>query len=191
MKALLALLPIVAIATASAATYEIDPTHTNARFAIDHFATSTNVGGFYGLTGTVEFDKNNPHRGKLDITIPVSSLQSSSEAFTGHLKSADLFDAEKYPTMRFESTQFKYTGTGKNKKVSSVEGKLTLLGKTHPVRLKANKFNCYDSPMAKAEVCGGDFSTTIDRTKWGMDYLVNAGMTKNVRIDIQIEAVKK
>lgn len=45
--------------------------------------------------------------------------------------------------------------------------------------------------MAKTEVCGGDFSTTIDRTKWGMDYLVNVGMAKNVRIDIQVEAAKK
>lgn len=64
-------------------------------------------------------------------------------------------------------------------------------GKTAPVKLKAEKFNCYQSPMLKTEVCGGDFSTTIDRTKWGMDYLVNVGMTKSVRIDIQIEAAKQ
>ena len=51
-------------------------------------------------------------------------------------------------------------------------------GKTAPVKLKT-------------EVCGGDFSTTIDRTKWSMDYLVNVGMTKSVRIDIQIEAAKQ
>ena len=45
--------------------------------------------------------------------------------------------------------------------------------------------------MAKAEACGGDFSTTIDRTKWGLDYLVSAGMSKKVNINIQIEAVKQ
>ena len=45
--------------------------------------------------------------------------------------------------------------------------------------------------MLKTEVCGGDFSTKLDRTKWGMDYLVKEGMSKNVRIDIQIEAAKK
>ncbi len=177
-------------ATAHAATYEIDAAHTNARFAIDHFNTSTNVGGFFGLTGSMEFDKE-ARKGKIDITIPIDSLQTGSEAFTGHLKSADLFNAEAHPNMRFESTKFNYVGKGKSRKLSSVDGNLTLLGQTHPVRLKADKFNCYDSPMAKAEVCGGDFSTTIDRTKWGMDYLVAMGMAKKVRIDIQVEAVKQ
>lgn len=187
----LALLSLVAlVGMANAATYEIDPFHTNARFAIDHFKTSTNVGGVYGLTGEMEFDKAK-RTGKIDIELPLANLQSSSKEFTEHLLSADLFDAEKYPTMRFESTKFNYTGKGKARKLSSVDGKLTLLGQTHPVRLHANKFNCYDSPMAKTEVCGGDFSTTIDRTKWGMDYLVNVGMAKNVRIDIQVEAAKK
>lgn len=164
-------------ATAHAATYEIDAAHTNARFAIDHFNTSTNVGGFFGLTGSMEFDKE-ARKGKIDITIPIDSLQTGSEAFTGHLKSADLFNAEAHPNMRFESTKFNYVGKGKARKLPSVDGNLTLLGQTHPVRLKANKFKCYDSPMAKAEVCGGDFSTTIDRTKWGMDYLVAMGMAK-------------
>ncbi len=177
-------------ATAHAATYEIDAAHTNARFAIDHFNTSTNVGDFFGLTGSMEFDKE-ARKGKIDITIPIDSLQTGSEAFTGHLKSANLFNAEAHPNMRFESTKFNYVGKGKSRKLSSVDGNLTLLGQTHPVRLKADKFNCYDSPMAKAEVCGGDFSTTIDRTKWGMDYLVAMGMAKKVRIDIQVEAVKQ
>lgn len=188
MKKLL-LATLFVVGTANATTYEIDPFHTNARFAIDHFNTSTNVGGFYGLTGEMTFNKN--EQSKIDISIPMDSLQSSSSMFTDHLKSADLFNAEQYPTMRFESTKFNYVGRGKNRKLSSVDGNLTLLGQTHPVRLKADKFNCYNSPMANAEVCGGDFSTTIDRTKWGMNYLVDMGMTKNVRIDIQVEAVKK
>lgn len=185
-----ALVAMTVVSSAAAATYEIDAMHTNARFAIDHFKTSTNVGGFYGLTGAMEFDKAT-QAGKIDITIPVSSLQTGSAHFTDHLKSADLFNADMYPNMRFESTKFNHVGKGKNRKLSSVDGNLTLLGQTHPVRLKAEKFNCYDNPMLKAEVCGGDFSTTIDRTKWGMDYLVAMGMTKKVRIDIQVEAVKK
>ncbi|UXZ04142.1 YceI family protein [Moraxella nasicaprae] len=188
MKAKL-LTALVAVATASsamAATYEIDPFHTNARFAIDHFKTSTNVGGFYGLTGQVDFDQAK-RKGKLDIEIPVKNLQASSPQFTQHLLSADLFNAEAYPTMRFESTRFNFV---KNK-LKSVDGKLTLLGKTHPVRLIANKFNCYDSPMLKTQVCGGDFTATIDRTKWGMNYLVDVGMSKSVKLDIQIEAGKK
>lgn len=75
--------------------------------------------------------------------------------------------------------------------MSSVDGTLTLLGQTHPVTLKATKFNCYNSPMLKTEVCGGDFETVIDRSKWGMNYLVAAGMSKNVKLNIQIEAAKQ
>ena len=181
---------MIAVSVAQGATYEIDPAHTNARFAIDHFNTSTNVGGFYGLTGSLDF---NPaaKTGSVSITIPVSSLQTGSEGFNNHLKSTDLFDADKYPTLQFESTKFNFVGNGKNRKVSSVDGKLTMLGQTHPVRLRADKFNCYQSPKLKKEVCGGDFSVTIDRTKWGMNFLVGSGMTKKVRIDIQIEAIKQ
>ena len=172
--------------TASAATYKIDPHHANARFAIDHFATSTNIGGFYNLAGTMEFDQAK-RSGSIDLRIPVNTLQSSSNDFTQHLKSADLFNAEKHPEIRFVSTRFHFQGN----KVSRVDGKLTMLGQTHPVSLKASKFNCYQSPMLKTEVCGGDFEATIDRTKWGMDYLVSAGMSKNVKLNIQIEAAKQ
>lgn len=186
----IALTALALAGVAHAGTYEVDSYHTNARFAIDHFNTSTNVGGFYGLKGTLDFDLT-AKTGKIDITIPVANLQTGSDAFTGHLKSADLFNAEKHPTMRFVSSKFNFVGKGKKAKLRSVDGHLTLLGQTHPVRLTATKFGCYNSPMLKTEVCGGDFSTTIDRTKWGMNYLVDVGMSKNVRIDIQIEAGKK
>lgn len=187
MKKILSILTLATLASsAMATTYNIDPFHTNARFAIDHFKTSTNVGGFYGLTGNVEIDEQK-RTGRLDITIPVTSLQTGSKEFTGHLLSTDLFHAEKFPEMRFVSTKFNFSG----KKLKSVDGQLTLLGKTQPVRLKATKFNCYDSPMLKKQVCGGDFTTTLDRTLWGMNYLVDKGMSKNVKIDIQIEASKQ
>lgn len=187
MKHILTALVVGLLSTSAMATeYSIDPFHSNARFAIDHFKTSTNVGGFYGLTGTVNFDQKK-RTGKVDIQIPVNTLQTGSKEFTGHLLSKDLFNAEQFPEMRFVSSKFNYAG----KKLKSVDGHLTLLGKTAPVRLTATKFNCYDSPMLKTQVCGGDFSTTIDRTKWGMDYLVNVGVTKTVKIDIQIEAAKK
>ena len=76
-------------------------------------------------------------------------------------------------------------------KVSAVEGQLTMLGKTQPLTLKANQFNCYQSPMLKREVCGGDFEATIDRTQWGMNYGVDWGFAKNVRLVVQVEAVKQ
>ena len=68
-------------------------------------------------------------------------------------------------------------------------GQFTLMGKTHPVTLKATKFNCYQNPMLKREVCGGDFETTIQRSQWGMTYGL-PGIPDNVRLLIQVEAIK-
>lgn len=170
----------------SAAEYRIDEAHANARFYIDHFATSTNHAGFYGLGGTVMFDPAQK-TGAVDISIPVDSINSGHKGFDGHLKSADIFNAAQYPVIRFVSDKWHFDGD----KVAKIDGQLTLLGKTRPVSLTARKFNCYDSPMLKTQVCGGDFETTIDRTQWGVDYLVAAGMSKNVKIVIQIEAARK
>lgn len=185
-KVLFSGLLAMVLTTAGAATYEIDPLHSNARFEIDHFGTSTNVGGVYEAKGVVEFDAQ-AQTGSVDVVLPLANLQSSSQAFTQHLKSADLFHADKFPEIRFQSQEWVF----QQGKVAQVKGLLTLLGQTKPVTLQAKRFNCYQSPMKRTEVCGGDFVATIDRTQWGMDYLVKMGMSKEVSIAIQVEAVKK
>ncbi|ODS64808.1 MAG: hypothetical protein ABS37_09955 [Acidovorax sp. SCN 65-108] len=190
-KSLFSLLAVAAATAmtagaAQAANYAIDPTHTFVTFEIGHFGASTNRGRFDKKQGTVEFDRA-AKTGKVDITIDTTSVNTGTPPFDKHLQSADLFDAAKHPTIKFVSDKFSFTGD----KVSEVTGQLTLLGKTAPVTLKATQFNCYDSPMLKREVCGGDFETTIDRTQWGMNYGVEWGFPKNVRLVVQIEAVKQ
>ena len=59
------------------------------------------------------------------------------------------------------------------------------------VTLKASKFNCYQNPMLKREVCGGDFETTIQRSQWGMNWGLNYGFPDNVKLLVQVEAVKQ
>ncbi|CAN5313293.1 YceI family protein [soil metagenome] len=171
---------------AETATYAMDPTHTFATFEIGHFGTSTNRGRFDKKEGTVTLDRA-AKTGKVEVTIETTSINTGTEAFNKHLQSPDLFDAAKYPTIKFVSDKFSFSGD----KVSEVTGSLTLLGKTLPVTLKANQFNCYNSPMLKREVCGGDFETTIDRTAFGMNYGIDWGFPKNVRLVIQVEAVKQ
>ena len=169
-----------------AATYELDPHHTAVRFSVDHFGTSTNAGGFYNLSGTFEYAPKDK-KGFIGLTIPMGSLDTGIKAFDGHLKSADFFNVKKYPTAYFKSTAWQFEGD----KVKSVKGDLTLLDKTHPVTLTATKFNCYDSPMLGAEACGGDFETTIDRTKWGITTFADGGMMKDIKLSIQVEGSKK
>ena len=173
-------------AHAELATYAIDPTHTFATFEISHFGASVNRGRFDKKEGTVQFDRAG-RNGKVDVRFDTSSINTGTPTFDKHLRSAEMFNTEKYPTMRFVSDRFIFD----EDKVFSVEGQLTLLGKTQPLTLKANQFNCYHSPMLKREVCGGDFEGTIDRTAFGMDYGVQYGFDKNVRVIVQIEAVKQ
>ena len=189
-KSLVALAAVATLAAgavqAESVTYAMDPTHTFVTFEIGHFGTSTNRARFDKKAGDVQLDKA-AKSGKVEVTIDTTSVNSGTAAFDKHLQSPDLFDAAKYPTIKFVSDKFVFNGD----KVSEVTGSLTLLGKTQPVTLKANQFNCYQSPMLKREVCGGDFEATIDRTVFGMNYVVDWGFPKNVRLVIQVEAVKQ
>ena len=177
---------LAGVSQAQAATYAIEPTHTFATFEISHFGTSTNRGRFDKKEGTVQFDRA-AKTGKVEIVIDATSINTGTAAFNKHLQSPDLFDAAKFPTITFVGDKFSFNGD----KVSEITGNLTLLGKTNPVTLKANNFNCYESPMLKREVCGGDFETTIDRTQFGMNYGLAYGFPKEVRLVIQVEAVKQ
>ena len=174
------------LAQAAPATYKIDDDHTYATFAIGHFGASVNRARFDKTSGTIEFDKA-ARKGKIDVTVDVKSVYSGSAEFDKHLQAADLFNAEQFPTLRFVSDRMVY----KNGKLAEVPGQLTLLGKTHPVTLKAKQFACYDNPMAKTEACGGDFEAVIDRTQWGMNFGIDFGMPKNVTITATIEAFKQ
>ena len=166
--------------------YKLDPMHTNVRFSIDHFGTSTNHGGFYGLEGDMVFDPDN-QTGQIDLDIPLEKLQTGNKAFDKDLKSKDFFNANKYPTAHFTSTKFIF----KKGKLHQIKGNLTLLKKTRPITLTASKFNSYPSPLLMAYVYGGDFETTIDRTDWGIDGYVKMGVSKKVKLVIQIEAAQQ
>lgn len=170
---------------AQAAEYTIDPTHTFVTFEVSHFATSINRGRFDKKEGTVSFDRA-AKTGKVDISFEVASVNTGTAAFDKHLQSADFFNAEQFPKARFVSDRFVFNGD----QVSEVQGQFTLLGKTLPLTLKATRFNCYQSPMLKREVCGGDFEAVLDRAAHGMGYGV-PGIPKDVRLLVQVEAVKQ
>jgi polyisoprenoid-binding protein YceI len=187
------LLALAAIATlavgtahAQSGSYAIDPSHTFVTFEIGHMGTSTNRGRFDKKEGAVQLDTA-AKTGKVDLTIDATSLSTGTAAFNKHLQSADFFNVEQFPTIKFSADKFVFTGD----KVSEVVGSLTLLGKTNPVTLKASNFNCYQNPMIKREVCGGDFDTTIQRSQWGMTWGANYGFPDAVHLIVQVEAVKQ
>lgn len=172
---------------AAPATYAIDPTHTFATFEIDHNGASTNRVRFDKKSGTVEFDRD-AKAGKVEVVLEMESLSSGTAAFDKHLKSADIFNVAKFPQAKFVSDKFVFDGD----KLKEVTGHLTILDKTQPVTIKANKFTCYPNAMLqKRETCGGDFEAVVDRTAFGVNYGVDYGFPKQVRLVMSIEAVKQ
>jgi polyisoprenoid-binding protein YceI len=176
----------LAVVPAHAATYTIDPTHTFVNFEANHYGTSTVRGRFDRKDGSVQFDRA-ARTGRVDITIDTASINTGVAPFNSHLKSKDFFDVTAHPKARFVGERLVFNGD----KLSEVAGNLTLLGKTLPVTLKATQFNCYDNPLFKREVCGGDFETTIARSQWGMNWGLEMGIPDSVRLLIQVEAIKQ
>jgi polyisoprenoid-binding protein YceI len=167
-------------------TYAIDPTHTFVIYEIGHFGTSTNRGRFDKKEGTVQFDRA-AKTGKVEISFDLSGISTGVAALDKHLQGSDFFDIAKFPSARFVGDKFVFNGD----KVSEVVGTLTLRGKSMPVTLKATNFNCYMNPLLKREVCGGDFETTLKRSQWGVSYGLEMGIPDDVRLLIQVEAVKQ
>jgi len=180
------LLASAGAASAAPQRYVVEPMHTFVTFEVLHFGTSTVRARFDRKDGHIVLDRE-ARTGEAKITIDTASVNSGVPDFDKHLKSKDFFDVANTPEAVFAGTTFRFDG----ERVSAVDGTLTLLGKTNPVSLKAVRFNCYDNPILKARVCGGDFETTIRRSQWGMNWGIDMGIPDEVRLTIQIEAVRQ
>lgn len=170
----------------SNANYVSDPHHTFVTFGVRHFGCSTVKARFDGVAGTVDFDRA-AKTGTADITIETTSVDSGTPYFNAHLCSPDFLDVIKFPTARFVGKRVTFKGDTP----ATVEGELTLKGQTHPVTLTCTHFAVYDNPLHQAEVLGGDFETTIQRSQWGVNWGLEMGVPDDVHLDIQIEAIKQ
>jgi polyisoprenoid-binding protein YceI len=172
-------------ASAAPRHYVVDPTHTFVMVEVLHFGTSTVRARFDHKDGHVEIDFA-ARTGTARITIDTASVNSGVPDFDKHLRSRDFLRVADHREAVFEGKGFVFDGD----RIVRVDGSLTLLGKTHPVSLKAIRFNCYDNPILKAEVCGGDFETTLRRSQWGMNWGIDMGIPDEVRLSIQIEGAR-
>jgi len=92
-------------APAPAARYEIDPAHSRASFAVRHMMVATVRGEFSNLSGTVVLDEADPSQSRVEAFIPAATVDTKVDMRNNHLKSADFFDVEKFPTIGFSSTE--------------------------------------------------------------------------------------
>jgi len=172
-----ALLVLVAAATTRAAdTYKIDPAHTGVGFTISHLVISEVNGRFDDVAGEIVADSNTVIGAM--ATIQTKSIDTAIKKRDDHLRSPDFFDAEKYPTITFESTKVE-----KNQ----ITGKFTMHGVTKEITLPFKLKGPIKDPWGNQRVAI-TAQTEIDRTDYGMK--PTTGVGDDVEIRISVEAAK-
>ncbi|KQP44551.1 YceI family protein [Pseudorhodoferax sp. Leaf274] len=164
--------------------YVVDPTHTFVLYEMGHYGTSTNRGRFGSRDGQVVIDANG-QLARVDVHIDMASINTGVDLLNRHVQSSDFLNVADYPTGRYQAEDVRI----EDGRVRALAGRLTLLGQTHPVELRAVRFNCYVSPLHGHQVCGGDFETEILRSQWGISWGLQFGFEDRVRLLVQVEAV--
>ena len=118
-------------AAAATSTWQIDPAHSSAQFAVRHLAISTVRGAFTKVAGTVQLDDKDITKSTLDVTIDVNSVDTRVPDRDKDLRSERFFDVEHFPSMTFKSKKVDQVAPGKLK----VTGDLTIRGVTKEVVL--------------------------------------------------------
>lgn len=185
VRSLLALAALVAAPAAFAApvTYTLDTGHTQVMFSWNHFGFSNPTANFNTVEGTLVYDAAHPADSHVEVTMPVSSLDTHVPALDDHLKRADFFDAAKYPKITFKSTKVVDEGHDRLK----VTGNLSVHGVTRPVTLEVKLNKAGVHPMLKKQAIGFDATTTLERKDFGVGAYVPA-VSNQIKVRITVEA---
>ena len=184
-KTLLAALLFAFAAPAFAApvTYKLDPNHTLVLASWNHKGFSHPSANFGQADGTLVYDAEKVSASSVQVTLPLSGLNAFVKDFDEHLRSADFFDAIKFPSAIFKSTQVEDLGGGKLK----VAGDLTIKDITRPVVLDV-ALNKADKLGDGRGIIGFDATATIKRSDFGVGlYVPNVG--DEVKLSITTEAI--
>ena len=187
LAALLALL-LPALASAKALEFAVDPTHSLVGFKARHLLSRV-PGDFQDFTGKVQLDPENVAGTlKLDATIQTASIDTRNDKRNAHLKSADFFDAEKFPTITFQSKSVKAV----DKDTFAVTGDLTMRGVTKSVVLNVDYLGV-TTGFAGTPNTALDMTGTVNRKDFGINWsktLDNGGVVvaDEVELDVHVEA---
>lgn len=171
--------------------WEIDPAHSHAAFSVKHMMISTVKGQFNVLHGTFNIDEANPANSSVDAEVETASIDTHDANRDNHLRSADFFDVEHYPTITFKSTSVEPTGDGEYKAV----GTLTMHGVTKEAVFTV-EYNGQAKDPWGMQRAGLNAKTKINRKDFGLTYnsALEAGgvlVGEDVKVDLDLEAVNK
>ncbi|MEO7787671.1 MAG: YceI family protein [Sphingomicrobium sp.] len=169
-----------------AGTYDIEPSHSQVLFSVNHLGFSLYSGQFTNPTGTLTIDPKQPGSAKVDVSFPIKDVRTTVAALDAHLQKPEFFDADKFPVGRFVSTRVVATGT-----TAMIDGNLTLKGVTRPVTLKARFVGAGPAVMGPPKLNFGFAATTMVKRS---DFGISAGVplvSDNVELTINAAFVGK
>ncbi|MER6334708.1 YceI family protein [Streptomyces sp. NPDC001034] len=176
--------------TALTGDYTIDPAHTTIEFVARH-AMVTNVrGGFQDFTGSLHLDGQDPTRSTATLDIRMESIDTGNADRDGHLKSADFFKTDEFPTMTFRSTKAESLG-GEDYRIT---GDLSLLGVTRPITIDLEFNGVAKDPFGNERV-GFEGKAELLRSEWGLTWnaaLETGGVlvSDKIKLNFDVSAIK-
>ncbi|MFG2958609.1 YceI family protein [Streptomyces sp. NPDC048291] len=170
--------------------YTIDPAHTTLGFVARHAMVTNVKGSFQEFEGTLHLDGSDPSKSTASLDIKMDSITTGSPDRDGHLKSADFFKIDEFPTMTFRSTEAEALG-GEDYRIT---GDLTILGVTKPVTIDLEFNGAAKDPFGNERV-GFEGKAEIKRSDWGVTWnatLETGGVlvSDKIKLNFDISAIK-
>jgi polyisoprenoid-binding protein YceI len=169
-------------------TWTVDVAHSSVGFVVRHLVVAKTRGRFGEFEGTITVAED-PLASKVVATAKTASVDTNDENRDNHLRTSDFFEAEKYPTITFESSSITAHGSD-----YELAGDLTIKGVTKPVTFDLEFEGVVTDPWGNTKA-GFTAETEINRKEWGLDYnaVLEAGgvlIGEKVKIVLEIEALK-
>lgn len=180
----------LAMNTATKTIWEVDPAHSEVQFKVKHLVISTVTGSFNSYEGKVETDGDGFENAKAYFSADINSISTNNEDRDEHLKSEDFFNAEEYPQLTFESTNFEKTGENEY----TVTGDLTIRDITKEIELDVVHGGTVEDHFGNTKA-GFEISGTINRKEFGLtwDAVTEAGnvvVGNDIKLQLNVQLAK-
>jgi polyisoprenoid-binding protein YceI len=176
-------------------TWQLDPAHSSVQFAVKHMMMTTVRGSFKDVKATLNGDRDHPEDAGLEATIDVKTIDTGVADRDAHLRSADFFDAEKYPTITFRMNRIEGTAPREEGDRFRVVGDLMIRDTSMEVVLDCEYEGRGIDPWGNTRA-GFTFRTDLDRREWGLKWnqVIETGgvlVANKVRVDGEVQFVRQ
>ena len=190
MRLVLAVLAaaVSAPAMAEPVRYELDPEHTTVSFLVDHVGYASTLGVFLDVEGGFTYDEDTQRLSDVSVVMRADSVETFNDARDDHVRNADFLHVADFPEITFTADG----GTPRSATQGSVDGTLTLLGQSRPLRLEVTLNKAAEYPFGhRRYTLGLSIRGSLMRSEWGMTYAVDNGLVGDeVALVIETEAMR-